>query len=128
MNNLEHIANCRMVFYIAISLYSGDFISVDDELENYMRDFSIDKLEEYYDEIKSLYCYEYKNGKYTFSRPDELMNIVYEKMDKIKNPNVITKIYDDVGFEKTQKLTNFAVLLCDYINMINSEDEWTLKQ
>ena len=120
MNNLEYIANCRIVYYMGISMCLDTQLSVDSELEEMIKDYSIISFEEYHNAIKSLFCYEYENGRYAFSFPKELIELIQEKINKYDQPGEMAKIYDSVGFEKTEELTDFAVATCYYIEEVYS--------
>ncbi len=117
MSNLEYIANCRIIYYTAISMYYGVPISVNDEFEQMITDFFCSSdFNSNYEIIKSLFVVKYQNKKFNISYPPELINIVSRKMDNYNNPIFMKEMYDSVGFEKTQKLTEAAIKTCEFIN------------
>ena len=128
MSNLEYIADCRIIYYMAISMYYGIPFSASDEFEQVMADFCASNFEENYEMIKSLFVVRYSNKRFSVGFPPELMDIVSRKMDSYKDPKVMNQIYDNVGFEKTQKLTDFAIRNCEYINELYLNNGSTFKQ
>ena len=128
MNNLEYIANCRIIFYKGMNMCLDIPIFLSDELEEMIMNYSIQSFSENYNAIKSIYCYEYKRGNYSFSFPEELIELIQSKIAKMDNPKEMIKIYDAVGFEKTEELTNFAAATCDYISEIFNAEPFGIKQ
>lgn len=129
MNSDEYVINNRMVFYFAlVMMYGEEFIFVDN-LSDLLRSFTIDNINEHYNELKLIYKVQYRNKKFTFSEPADLRRKTFETFNILHNNfNYINKFYDYVGEENTEKLSELAMEFCNYLNNFSSVKRELLPQ
>ena len=107
------------VLLYSISLILGGYINVDDE--NF-RELLIGFINNFYYEKKNIFD---KIFEFHMKNNNEMMvKIDYDKVIKygnifLTNPRKLAMVYDEIGREDINEITNLAQLFCFYCNQVD---------
>ena len=106
------------VFFYGISLYTGTEIVLDDEeFKQLLLGFIMNYYLNYTDLFNKIFDIKYvKNKGFTYK-------IDYDKIDKYgslldENPKKFCKMYDEIGWETIEQITELSNMFCEYANTI----------
>ena len=127
MDEFDYIANCRIIFYNAIGMYTDTTVVPNHILEQDIITYSYNNFERNFEMIEALNILDDEPSE------AEWINICkwivkYNEKVSTNTPKAIIEIYDSVGEEMVEKLTNFAMEVCDYMKYNYENGSWVFKQ
>ena len=119
MNNYDFKTKCRALFVSTISMIKNESIELDVNFFISINTFIIDTVVNNptsFELLQYIAYYTNSHGKINIYENDKTIEDLFRIIDSIKSYNDLKPIYDELGFEITQKITLLAELYIDYLN------------
>ena len=119
MNNYDFKTKCRALFVSTISMIKNESIELDVNFFISINTFIIDTVVNNptsFELLQYIAYYTNSHGKINIYENDKTIEDLFRIIDSIQSYNDLKPIYDELGFEITQKITLLAELYIDYLN------------
>lgn len=128
MDNIERVMCNRLVFAQAIGLYLNTKVELSENFLDYLKVFAVDNVDVYYRELYKIMFWKFtKNHNIEFVEPDNISELCEKYNQKLYDPKKLCEVYDKVGDEETEVLTDFAGVFINYV-MTNNNSNSKYKQ
>ena len=116
MDNINRIMCNRLVFVQGISLYLNNKVILNENFLDFLKVFAIDNIDVYYRELYMImYWAMDKNYNISFIEPDNINELCEKYNQKLNDPRKLCEVYDIVGDDDIERLTDFAGVFVDYL-------------
>ena len=107
------------IFFYSISILYGEAIAIeDDSFKELLRDFIMNFYGMKKDILDKIFNIKYSKEKGYYYRIDYNRIIKYGSL-YWNNPKGFIKLYDEIGWKDTEKISRLAELFCWYVNEVN---------
>ena len=121
MEDIENMMKCRAIFLYSIGLLNDVSILEDERLNYLLQGFLENYLKDNFEIFNLIYCFKKdENGNLCIYEEEEWTDILYKYLGYLAshdNKNII-KMYDDVGIDIVNRITNLVELFCDYVMVL----------
>ncbi len=128
MRNISKMIKCRAIFLQSLAtLYNGDFV-FNEDFDLLLDSFFDSYIHSNFDKFNLIYNFRLEDGKLVIHEEDEWREILIKYINcfRINDTKNIIKLYNDVGFSDTQKLSELAEMFYEYLALI-SDDKVMIK-
>lgn len=120
MNNYGFKTKCRAAFIYTLGIYTNQNIKLNDDLLSSIHCFCNDLLKEdtnkYIDLVDTIIYFKFENRKFKSFETDETKSDLYNLLEAITSYKTLVKIYDDIGYENVEKISQLAIMFVNYLN------------
>ena len=121
MEDIENMMKCRAIFLYSIGLLNDVSILEDERLNYLLHGFLENYLKDNFEIFNLIYCFK-KNeyGNLCIYEEEEWTDILYKYLGYLAthdNKNII-KMYDDVGIDIVNRITNLVQLFYGYVMVL----------
>ncbi len=129
MVTISKMLKCRALFLESIAALNNNFLLFDDNLNSYLEGFYESYKDTYFADFNLIFYFEMEDDKPVIREKAEWGPILLRYLSWFQEGNIkeIKKLYDDIGFKDTQRVSNLAELFCEYIMEICNYNILSLK-
>ncbi len=132
MKNFDLKTKCRAIFINTICLYYNYDIELDENLFNNIHRFAEELLtidsSKYLDYLNLILYFQIDNHKFKPIETEETLTNLFSILDTIRSLKDMNKLFDDVGQEKVDIITELASLFFKYTSYLDSIPVIPIKQ
>ena len=117
MKDIDKMLKCRALFLQSIATLYGDSIMFDDNLRYLLAGFYNSYIRGNFNKFCLIYCFKIKDGMVVIHEEDEWVESLNRYLNYFligDNKNII-KLYDDIGYENVEKISELAEMFYNYI-------------
>lgn len=122
---IDKIMCNRVVFVQAISMYLNNQTELSETLINALKIFAVDNADVFYRELYMIMFFHLdKNYNLEFIEPDNIGELCEKYSKKLHDPKKLCEVYDKVGYDDTERLTEFAGVFLNYIFSFKNDNKY----
>ena len=123
---------CRAIFVSSINIYNGYSLDVDENFFNSLHSFCNDLLindsKKYIDDIDLVIFFKYENKKLKAFESEDTIKNLFNVLEKIHTYEDLIKLYDEVGQEVVDRISNLAMMYLEYMDLMYDTPSSLIKQ
>ena len=129
MRNISKMLKCRAIFLHSIATMYGDYSIFNENFNELLDSFFDSYISSHFDKFDLIYHFRDKDGKIVIHEEEEWVSILNKYLNyfRINDTKNIIKLYNDVGFRDTQKISELTELFYDYVLLMANDNKLTLK-
>ncbi len=129
MRNISKMLKCRAIFLHSIATMYGDYSIFNENFNELLDSFFDSYISSHFDKFDLIYHFRDKDGKIVIHEEEEWVSILNKYLNyfRINDTKNIIKLYNDVGFRDTQKISELTELFYDYVLLMADDNKLTLK-
>ena len=107
----------------------GDYSIFNENFNELLDSFFDSYISSHFDKFDLIYHFRDKDGKIVIHEEEEWVSILNKYLNyfRINDTKNIIKLYNDVGFRDTQKISELTELFYDYVLLMADDNKLTLK-
>ena len=121
--DIDKMIKCRAIFLQSIASMNGSGIVMDEAFNSLLEGFTNSYLKGNFDKFSLIYCFKIEKGKVVIHEEEEWGNILrhYLNFYLYHDDKNIIKLYDDVGLEAVDKISELVELFYEYIRILSDK-------
>ena len=127
--DVTKMLKCRAIFLQSLATLNNGIIRFDETLDSLLDGFFDSYIRGNFDKFSLIYCFQLEKGKLVIHEEDEWELELYRYLNYFlyQDDKKILKLYDDVGDESIDKISELAEMFYQYIDELYSMKTYTLK-
>ena len=132
MKEFDLKTKCRAIFITSVNVCYDFNVELDGNFFNTLHAFAKELLSidntKYIEYLNLILYFRYRDGKVESYEDEETIKELFDIIDTIHTFNDVSKLYDEVGQDKVDKITELTNLFISYEDYINQIPVYPIKQ